>query len=256
MSNISYRPLIEDMTWSFSRVNCFAQCRYQWFLKYIRGVKDTPLFYSSYGSFVHGILEKFYKGELRKEELPVYYLTKYRECVVGERPKEPTPTNYFQSGLAYFKTFRPLTCEILEIEKKITFRIGEIEFVGIIDIVGRDEDGKICIVDHKSRALKPRSSRSSLNNRALDEIFRQLYLYSAAIRAEYGEFPSTLCINSFRTGNFIEETFSEQAYEQSVKWVFGKIEEIKNEENFNPCPEYCKCLWLCGVREKCMAEIN
>ena len=69
MGEISYRPLIEDMTWSFSRIECFNDCPYRWFLKYIKRYKETPQFYSSYGSFMHKLIEQFYKGELTKEEI-------------------------------------------------------------------------------------------------------------------------------------------------------------------------------------------
>ena len=51
---------------------------------------------------------------------------------------------------------------------------------GVIDLVGRSDTGGLVIVDHKSRALKPRSKRKkpTKTNQELDEYLRQLYLYA------------------------------------------------------------------------------
>ena len=49
------------MTFSYSRVSCFGNCRYQWLLKYIYECEDKEMFYASYGSFIHKIFERFYK---------------------------------------------------------------------------------------------------------------------------------------------------------------------------------------------------
>ena len=38
MGDICYAPLIDDMTWSYSRVKSFEDCPYKWFLKYIVGL--------------------------------------------------------------------------------------------------------------------------------------------------------------------------------------------------------------------------
>lgn len=39
MGEISYRPLIEAMTWSYSRLEIFDDCPYRWFLTYIHTPK-------------------------------------------------------------------------------------------------------------------------------------------------------------------------------------------------------------------------
>ena len=60
MGEVSYRPLIEDMVWSYSRIECFDDCPYRWYLKYISGMKESPMFYTSYGSFMHRLLERVF----------------------------------------------------------------------------------------------------------------------------------------------------------------------------------------------------
>lgn len=54
MGEVSYRPLIEAMTWSYSRLEIFDDCPYRWFLTYIHTpkLKKEDKFYAAYG-FVH-----------------------------------------------------------------------------------------------------------------------------------------------------------------------------------------------------------
>lgn len=57
MGEISYRPLIEAMTWSYSRLEIFDDCPYRWFLTYIHTpkLKKEDKFYAAYGLFMHDL---------------------------------------------------------------------------------------------------------------------------------------------------------------------------------------------------------
>ena len=88
MSNISYRPILEDTVWSYSRIGSFNDCSHRFFLKYIKGYKETDMFYASYGSFIHKLLEKFYRGELTQEEMLTEFMMGFSSQVKGARPKK------------------------------------------------------------------------------------------------------------------------------------------------------------------------
>ena len=253
MGEVSYRPLIDEMTWSCSRIECFSDCPYQFFLKYISRCEDRSGFYSSYGKFMHALLEKFYKGEISKEEMQIKFLFDFQNEVKGDRPDPGIVRNYIRQGSEYLKQLRPLPFRTVAVEKKIRFRLDCYPFVGIVDYIGRHEDGSLVIVDHKSRAMKPRSGRDppTAKDRELDEALRQLYLYAEAVRQEYGCFPSRLCFNCFRTGTLIEEPFREDALQDAVDWAIRGIHGAEEESDFPPRVEFFKCGWLCGVRDEC-----
>lgn len=252
MGEISFRPLIEDMTWSFSRIECFNDCPYRWFLKYIKRYKETPQFYSSYGSFMHKLIEQFYKGELTKEEMQTKFLFDFSKEVQGIRPQESTVQKYIKAGLDYLKHFEPFPFEMVAVEEKVGFEIDGTPFVGYIDYHGI-KDGEHYIVDNKSRDLKPRSNRKTptVKDKELDEMLRQLYIYSAAIKQKYGKFPKALCFNCFKTGTFIEEPFNEDAYNEAIEWAKKNIEDIKNADDFYPNREFFSCYYICGVSDEC-----
>jgi len=253
MGEVSYRPIIEEMVWSYSRIACFRNCPYQFFRKYILREKEAPRFYSSYGSFMHRLLEQYHKGELTGEEAQIKFLFGFQKEVRGARPKPETVQNYIHQGAAYLHRLEPLPFQTVAVEKEIHFSLGEFPFVGIVDYIGRRENGGLVIVDHKSRALSPRSvrERPTAADRALDEILRQLYLYAAAVEQEYGALPDTLCLNCFRNMVFIEEPFRESAYREALDWALQSIQMILEASDFGPLTDYFRCGSLCGLNDDC-----
>jgi RecB family exonuclease len=257
MSNISYRPLIEDMVWSYSRIETYNDCPYRFFLRYIRGYEDCDKFYATYGSFMHKILERFYKKELSKNEMVQTFLLDFSKEVRGFRPEEKTVQKYIQDGCAYLREFEPLPFNMIDVEKRVEFSIGKYKFVGFIDYLG-EKDGGLYIVDNKSRNLKPRTKKSkpTLNDKELDQMLRQLYLYSVAVEQQYGELPEALCFNCFRTNTFIKEQFDIQKYEETKKWAIECIEKILETDEFVANQKYFSCTYICGVNDHCEYDIE
>ena len=252
MSEMIYRPLIEDMTWSYSRIKCFEDCPYRFYLKYISGCKEAPQFYASYGSFMHKLIEEFYKGIITKEEMLTKFLFGFQENVIGRRPQQSTVEKYIQLGIEYLKGFTPFPYNMVAVEKKVEFELGGKKFIGFIDYLG-EKDGEYYIVDNKSRELKPRSGRKkpTVKDQELDEMLKQLYLYAAAIKQEYGKFPKALCFNCFKNRVFIEEPFRENKFSETVEWFLKTIDDIADENEFLPYLDFFSCNYICGVNNDC-----
>lgn len=252
MGDAIYRPLIEDMKWSYSRIKTFEDCPYGFFLKYICKCPEQDNFYASYGTFMHGLIEQYYRGRLSKNEMIQAFLTGFSTDVKGIRPQAGTVSKYIKSGVKYLRSFQPFKYSMVDIEKKIDFKVRDLNFVGIIDYLG-EKDGEYYIIDNKSRDLKPRSNRKkpTVKDRELDQMLKQLYIYSAAIKQEYGKFPKALCFNCFKAGVFIEEEFKEEAYYEAMQWAEDMIEHIKGAEDFPPNMEFFYCGQLCGYKGQC-----
>ena len=253
MGNLNYEPLIRDMTWSFSRVASFGECPYRWFLTYIREKPDEDQFYASYGTFMHKLLAEFYRGELPKERLVSEFLSGFREEVKGIRPSPEIAAKYVKEGADYFRSFRPLEFEVVGVEEHVDFDVLGIPFTGYIDLLGKTEDGYV-IVDHKSRALKPRdpfSVKVTKADEVREEMLRQLYLYAEAVRQIHGEYPVCLVLNCFRNGQLIEEPFDANKCAAVLGWAKECVEEIAKTEDFEANPEWFRCRWLCGRSRWC-----
>lgn len=253
MSDMIYTELINGMTWSYSRIKCFKECRYRWFLKYISHIKESPMFYSSYGKFMHKLIERYYKGELTKNEMKNEFLLNYKTEVRGLRPRASTVQKFIDASIGYLDSFEPFPYKTVSVEEKMEFNIDGIPFIGFIDYLG-EKDGEYYIIDNKSRALKPRSKRAkpTRKDKELDEMLVQLYLYAAAVKQKYGKFPKALCFNCFRNGVFIEEPFVMEKYQQAIQWAKDSIQEIKDCPRFSPWKNYFACNYICGVNNDCL----
>ena len=210
------------------------------------------MFYSSYGSFVHKIIEEYYSGELSQQDMSSRFLLGFSDNVLGNRPDGSTVQKYIKQGSQYFTDFKPFPYTPIDIEHKMVFQIDGVPFVGYADYIG-DDNGDIVVVDSKSKELKKRSNRKkkTKNDENIDSVLRQLYIYSDGIMQEYGKYPSKLCINCFRTGVMIEEPFNEKDHQEALEWAKSGIESIKNAEEFKPSVEYFKCSNICGVNKDC-----
>lgn len=255
MGEVSYEPLIRDMVWSHSRIKAFDDCPYRWYLKYVRypKAKKKEMFFANYGKFVHELIASFYSGEKSREELEAEYLRDFRAHVKAYAPNRTVFKNYFVDGLNYIRRLQKPKNKVLSVENKVEFQIGNIPMIGYIDRLEEDQDGRILVIDNKSRTLKPRSHRSkpTKTDEELDQYLRQLYLYSIPVQDQFGKPPDKLCFDCFRSQLFIEEPFNEMASENAKQWVKDRVDEIAVETEFRPNMEYFKCRHLCEMQDYC-----
>lgn len=252
MGDVNYAPLIDEMVWSYSRVRAFEDCPYRWYLKYIRHLRSKDMFFSSYGTFMHKLIELYCREERTAPQLVDTYLREFKTQVVGRAPNQKVFANYFTSGLQYLKHIKPFPYGMIGVEKKVEFEVGGLPFIGYIDFLG-EKDGKLYVVDNKSRVLKARSTRAKATkaDAELDAYLRQLYIYSAAVENEYGIRPDSLCFNCFREERFIVEPFRQEAYMEATEWLKDSVATIRQETDFNPSIEFFKCAYLCEMQDTC-----
>lgn len=255
------RFLLSMMTWSFSRLNSYYHCPFEWKRKYLLGQNGETSSFAQYGKYIHEILEKYLKGEINFFELPMYYEEHYWENVTMDFPPNRYANlsdKYYQQGLDYFNNFNwDLDgFEILGVEKEVKFEYQGYDFVGFIDLLLRDKsDGKIVIVDHKSTILKKLKNGqiSKTDKPHFEEFCKQLLIYSHQVMAEYGEDSiKSLQWNMFRDQTFIAVPWTRAAYEEAMKWAIDTIHLIENDTMWLPDnTNYFWCNNLCSQRDNC-----
>lgn len=249
---MNIQDLADSMTWSHSRISCFHDCKYKFFLRYVLNEPEEPCFYSSYGSFIHKLLEKHYKDGVPGDELCNEFLLGFNEAVRGDRPAEKTLQKYITDGVLLFSALPELPCKVVAVEQEVRFEVNGYPFVGFIDAIGQDGD-KLYIIDHKSHNYRDWSCRNkpTQNDEDLHKAFRQLYLYAIAVKKLYGRYPDTLILNCFRNGKLIKETFCEAGMNLAKYWAWDSIQQIRCCEDFQPNIDYFRCNNLCGYRDVC-----
>ena len=244
------------MTWSFSRLNSFYNCPYEWKLRYIDCNKSENGFFGEYGSLIHKILEKYEKGELSLFELNDYYEEHFSENVPHDAPPNKyvdIKQSYYEKGLDYFNNI-DLDLdkyEVLGVEKEVRFQIAGKDFVGYIDLLLKEkETGKIIILDHKSASIKilKNGKVSKSDQEHVREFIRQLCLYAIPIIQEYGHVDE-LWWNLFKDKNWLKIPFNKEDYDEAIKWAEDTLILIEKEKDWlpnNSSSYYCN--YLCGQR--------
>ena len=205
---------------------------------------------------MHSIMQQYLTGVLRKNELVPYYLTHFLTEITGKAPTQKIYQSYLEQGRQYLKTLSFPARKILKVEDEMHFEFAGHPFTGFLDLMSEDEDGKLYITDHKSRALKPRSNRSkpTQSDVELDKYLRQLYIYAHAVHSLYGRYPYYLEFNCFRTNTWICEPFSIERMQEVEEWARDLIDRITSESKWNAHLEFWFCKHLCDVAEECEYE--
>lgn len=245
------------MVWSYSRISSFADCPYKWFLTYLyRDEHGKPLkkksgFFAEFGSYMHLILQMYLSGILPQKELSTFYISHFKDNVHAKAPNIKIYHNYFEQGFKYLDSISFPKRKILGVEERVDFNFAGKPFTGFIDVVS--DDDRLIITDHKSRTLKPRSNRAKATkaDAELDDYLRQLYVYSAAVNNKYQRFPDILEFNCFRSQELIQEPFNIERYHAVEQWANEEINHVICNDNWQACPDYWRCNYLCDVYREC-----
>ena len=261
-----YKKILDEIIWSFSSVNSFETCPKNFYLRRIEHVSTKNNAFAEWGSYMHSLLEAYFKGEADFFDLSFMYMDGYSDSVVEKFPPNKyvdLGESYYDAGMEYLNNFEGLDdkYEVIAVEEKCLMEIGKYKFIGFIDLVLRDKtDGRLMIWDHKSK-----SKFSS--KRELSEYLRQLYLYATYVKQKYGEYPKTLSFNMFRAGDIVEVEFNQADCDTAVKWFTDTIDKIYETSVFNDkiavayydkmkdindfkCDDFF-CNNLCDTREHC-----
>ena len=250
-----------ETVYSFSRLSTFHQCKYEYWLNYLapeeHRLPNEDNAFNLYGSFCHGLLERWANGELASfEMLPIY------EDEFDVQVSEDFPPNnfadlrstYYNDGWQFFHDFEgfPDKYEIVSAEQEFTVEFERFKLRGFIDLILRDkETGNFVILDWKSKAkFKSKAEQK--------EYARQTYLYAKYINDSYGVWPEKLVFFHFRKQIMTEIPFKMADYLEAIHWAEKTVDEIEKTENWEvPYTEtdakgasfFCNC--LCGFRRNC-----
>jgi len=216
--------------------------------EYLNGERPASHGVTESGTFMHNVMEKYFKGELKQDELVEYFIANFDKEVPSTMSLQMTDTFskdmyglYYQGYLKYLQEFKgiPNLKQIVDIEKWFELPHKDYILNGRIDLVYRDNDDNLYVLDHKSK-----SKFKSKKDRA--QYARQLYLYAAAAKVLYGEYPKQLVFNLMR-GEFVYIDFNEKDLEATLAWVEKTVEDIRDVITYDAKPDTFFCRNWCGL---------
>ena len=222
----------------------------QTYILHKRGIGNC---FSSYGTEVHSLMERYARGEIELWDLTTIYEWEFDAAVPEKFPSTPYCKNmrklYYEQGLNYLKNFSGYADrEILEVEGEFDIDVDDWVFTGVIDLVFKDKDGRLIIQDYKSKS-------SFKNKKEQAEYARKLYLYAMYVKKKYGRFPDVLRFMMFRKNTTIDIPFKEEDFNEALKWAKDTVQEIRDCWDYAPtCDEFFS-EHLCNHREYCDNKI-
>ena len=248
--------IIDNMTWSFSRLESFHTCKYMWKKQYIDCEDGEQNAFASYGTLGHKLLEQYAKGELDTFDLAGEYESRFDEAVPEEFPPNKfvdMRESYYNKGLAYFESIGDRLGEykILGVEKKVEFELYGKPFVGYIDLL-LEKDGEIYCVDHKSANIqfKKNGEPNKSSSEKMQTYKYQLYMYSKAL-IDAGIKVDYLVWNFFNNQHIYKIPWKQEEYEETLRWVKDTLDAIDAEEGWEPNCDFYFCHYICNYRGSC-----
>lgn len=244
--------------YSYSRINTYQTCPYQYKLQYIDKIKIEEEGIEAFmGSRVHETLEKLYSDLILSKMTPLdelleYYNKKWSETwhdKVMVVKKGYTPDDYKRAGEKairdYYEHYHPFDqTKPLWTEKLVLFDLGNVKYKmqGYIDRLDRRADGNLEIHDYKGSGRLPGQDRIDKD--------KQLALYQIAVLEKFPEVEGIELVWHYVL--FDEELRSKRSVEQLDKLKAeyrALIDEIEDTKTFETRKSKL-CDW-CGYQEYC-----
>lgn len=259
LSKEEIKKRLDNMVWSFSRVNSSNQCAYAWYLQYIAEYETKPNAYAQFGTVCHETIEKYLKGELDMFSVSQHYQDQYPEIVTCDFPSNKycdLGEKTYEAGLDYFNNinFDFDKYEVLGVEQELNFMVGKYPFHGFADAIYRDkETGEIILRDHKTSSFKylKNGNVSSKDREHFESFKKQEYLYCIPLIEKYGKVDK-LTWNMIRDQRIIEIPFDEKEYHEAQRWAIDSIHKLEDEMLWLPdTSQSYFCNVLCNVSDSC-----
>ena len=210
--------LLDGFRWSYSKLDTAASCPFAFKKTYLDHVPDDNNPFAQAGTLCHDLLASYALGKLACYDLLPTFEKRYRKEVKAAWPSFSLnmEERTYEKIASYFRTFSGFSfARVLMVEEKLIGTVAGRPFSGIMDLVVRDHDGRIIIIDHKSSGI------SEYRGRKLARHKKQLFLYAHLLRQCCGIQADAVAFNLFKENQWIELPWTELDEADAISWAGG-----------------------------------
>jgi DNA helicase-2/ATP-dependent DNA helicase PcrA len=235
---------------SFSRFRIHRECPWKYKLQFVDGRKPTLDPPASLGLSLHRALERWHgSGSSDKQDLLDAFDL---EFVRAGYPDASTRTQWSRKGLRILEKYHEhelsRRAETLGSEKEFIFALGPHTVRGMIDRVDRLPDGRIELVDYKTRfGLGPDDPAPDPKEADL-----QLRFYALGAKKGLGLEPSVLTVHYLAAGRVESRPYTGEGEEELEAMILETASEIE-AKNYGPDTSFCP---RCVFRKDCEFSVS
>jgi RecB family exonuclease len=211
------------------------------------------------GKAIHAELESTYKHVLERGDFPFKTLHSYtvfeerfwkefHDSIVPLKLDEK-PEDFIEQGKILLKRYYDTNANffrkyVMATEQSLKFKIGQYDFVGIVDRIDKTDKGLV-VIDYKTSSKMPHIQDVRENT--------QLLLYCEAVRQNYGELPTKAALNMIKFNHKCEIDVTEEMVEHAIEQSLSDILTLRSDLNFERKAGPL-CPW-CVYQEICKSEL-
>ncbi|MBG0082192.1 PD-(D/E)XK nuclease family protein [Clostridioides difficile] len=245
---------MEKELYSFSKLNAFHTCPFQYYLTYVKNLNREQNCYGYYGNELHSLLEQLQQRKITNQEAIQKYnqVIEYANLMDYNFPTPNSRINYLECILHYLENFTPIECDKYYIEEYFEFDINGITMRGYIDLyymIGN----KIYVIDYKSSS---KFSKKDLPKKSMQLILYAMYLkekypnkiieYVAFDMCKYVKNANGTLIERNKIDNIneyeraiVKIKYTKKLEQQLIDFVTDTVNQIK-QLDFNDERDWCK----------------
>lgn len=216
---------------NYSAINTYIDCPFRYKLVYKYGFETPMGFFQSIGIFVHNVLDRIHKEmkyniDVSKEEIEEF-VNEYWIPVHKEKSKDKKiKSEYLKKIRNYYETAKGFYDEIFSVEEPFVFIDDNMVINGRVDLIAKDSDGNINLVEYKAREAK------GIKDTNVD---KQLKIYDYCLKDKYN-------IDRLIAYTFLDnkKTEFEPEHENISKLLMNMSKEIKEECYKKKPGSFCK----------------
>lgn len=269
---------------SYSQIDTFHQCPRKWTYRYIDDLRfNEQNIHLDYGSAVHKGLESAFlelkdNNKLSDQDMLQVVETLSRDYQYGDSQEElyRFAIEDMKRLINYQGFYEKIKDkEIVGVEDEFDLKIPtmfcgeevEINIKGYIDLIYRDSDNKLVVVDHKTSKKKFDKNKRRTN--------LQIPIYFMAIKDKYGEYPKSGIYNFTKLNTFQEQLFTTKVTqeqnelmdkrkpkeiwskdpEDSRKEIIQTFKDMNNKKARKTAKPSRLCFW-CDYKTICSSASN
>jgi DNA helicase-2/ATP-dependent DNA helicase PcrA len=225
---------------SFSRYRIYRECPWKYKLQFVdrrRAPMDAP---SSLGVSLHRALERFHRARATElSELLEFYESEFLRSGYKDAAERD---QWFEKGRRILKKYieaeQSRRTEVLGNEREFIYPLGKHTVRGMIDRIDKRPDGKIEVIDYKTRFEIGGSDPLPAEVSDL-----QLRFYALGVKECFGYEPALLTIHYLAAGKTETKPYDPSG-EEALKADMLRVADLIERQQYPPDTSFCpRCVY-------------
>ncbi|MBU0459565.1 MAG: ATP-dependent helicase [Nanoarchaeota archaeon] len=217
-----YEPIKEKTKISYSSVSAYIDCPFRFFCRDYLGFQTPTDYYQAYGVIVHNSLKKLHILIKEGKEITIQNIIEIVDLFCKDDDSRKKWRDELITDLwNYYEKTSNFIQEVLDVELPFSYISSDLIVNGQVDLVIRNKNNDIEIIDYKSRY---KEGLSKMN------VDLQLRLYNIALQNKYKDTIKKVSAYTFKDNTQTDFTNTETDLEETKKTVSGISESIDKKE--------------------------